>query len=275
MTGEDRAQGRDVIASPNIWHWPGVYEEENRAQDTRGAVYAALREAVDWAGRDVVDVGCGSGFHLPMFARTARSVTGIEPHPPLVALARRRIEHLDTATVTAGSATDMPLPDASADLIHARTAYFFGPGCGAGITEAMRVLRPGGALAVIDLDATAHPYGEWMRTDLPHYEPRTVEAFFAAQGFDLRRIDTEWAFPDRDTLERVLGIEFAPRVAARAMRETPGTTLTVRYRLHIRRRPHGVELPQPSASLRAASVRTANPEDPGELGDLLGLRQLR
>lgn len=242
MVTDGRATERGVIASPNIWHWPAVYEEENRAQDTRGAVYAALWEAADWEGCDVVDVGCGSGFHLPMFARTARSVIGVEPHPPLVELARRRTGDLGSVTVATGSATDMPLPDASADLVHARTAYFFGPGCGAGITEAMRVLRPGGALAVIDLDATAHPYGEWMRTDLPHYEPRRVEAFFAAQGFDLRRIDTEWKFPDRAALERVLGIEFGPRVAARAVRETPGTTLTVRYRLHIRRKPLGLEL---------------------------------
>ncbi|WP_175427940.1 class I SAM-dependent methyltransferase [Rhodococcus pyridinivorans] len=231
--------GSGVIASPNIWHWPEVYEEENRAQDPRGAVYAALREAADWIGRHVVDVGCGSGFHLPMFAADARTVTGIEPHPPLVAAARTRVKGLPSVTVTEGSAADMPLPDASVDLVHARTAYFFGPGCGAGILEAMRVLRPGGALAVVDLDATAHPYGDWMRDDLPHYDPVAVEAFFEAQGFDLRRIDTLWEFPDRATLERVLGIEFAPRVATRAIRETPGTTLTVRYRLHVRRRPIG------------------------------------
>ena len=45
---------------------------------------------VDWAGRDVLDLGCGTGFHLPRFAETARTVVGVEPHPDLVALARRR-----------------------------------------------------------------------------------------------------------------------------------------------------------------------------------------
>ena len=236
-----RETGDGVIASPNIWHWPEIYEQENHAQDVHGAVHAALREAADWAGRDVVDVGCGAGFHLPMFAVDARTVTGVEPHPPLVAAARSRVRDLPSVTVLRGSASGMPIPDASADLVHARTAYFFGPGCGAGILEAMRVLRPGGVLAVVDLDATAHPYGRWMRADLPHYDPAAVEAFFEAQGFELRRIDTLWEFPDRGTLEGVLGIEFAPETAARAIRETPGTTLTVRYRLHVRRKPRGFE----------------------------------
>ncbi|NLV79463.1 MAG: class I SAM-dependent methyltransferase [Rhodococcus sp.] len=251
--GSRRGDDRGVIASPNIWHWPAVYEVENRAQDTRGAVYAALREAVDWAGRDVVDVGCGTGFHLPMFAADARSVVGVEPHPPLRAAARRRVAGVGSVTVVDGSAAALPLPDSSVDLVHARTAYFFGPGCGAGITEAMRVLRPGGALAVVDLDATAHPYGKWMRADLPHYRPDVVEAFFETQGFDLRRIDTEWSFPDRDALGQVLRIEFGPEIAARAWRETPGTALTVRYRLHIRRRSAGLVVPD--RTRRAVSGR--------------------
>ena len=25
----------------------------------------------DWSGRDVLDIGCGTGFHLPRFAATA------------------------------------------------------------------------------------------------------------------------------------------------------------------------------------------------------------
>lgn len=242
MASRQRSDPHGVVPSPNIWHWPAVYEEENRAQDVHGVVYTALREACDWAGRDVVDVGCGTGFHLPMFAAAARTVTGVEPHPPLAELARRRTLDQPGVRVQTGSAEHLPLADSSVDLVHARTAYFFGPGCGAGIAEAMRVLRPGGALAIVDLDATAHPYGEWMRADLPHYDPSAVEAFFDAQGFDLRRLDTEWRFPDRATLERVLGIEFGPRVAERAARGTAGTTLTVRYRLHVRRKPRGLEI---------------------------------
>lgn len=226
----------EVVASPNIWRWPALYEVENRAQDAGDAIFPMLAQVAPWNGRDVVDVGCGSGYHLPRFAVEAASVLGVEPHPPLVDAAREWVKGLPNVAVALGTAQRLPLPDAGADLVHARTAYFFGPGCEPGIAEALRVLRPGGVLAVVDLDATAHGYGEWMRADLPHYRPAEVEAFFEAQGFGLRRVDTVWRFARRADLEDVLRIEFSPRTAKRAIRDTLGTEIPVRYRLHWLRR---------------------------------------
>lgn len=224
-----------AIPSPNIWHWPEVYQRENEAQDADGALWSVLAEVAPWAGLDVVDVGCGDGFHLPRFAEAARSVVGIEPHPPLVGRAQGR--GLD---VRRGGAEALPLPDASADVIHARTAYFFGEGCEPGLAESDRVLRPGGILAIVDLDFTVGPYGEWLSADLPHYDAAAVERFFARQGFDQRRVTSTWRFPDRGTLEAVLRIEFAPATAARAIAQTAGLTIPVGYRLHTRRRPTGL-----------------------------------
>jgi SAM-dependent methyltransferase len=225
---------RPPIPSPNIWNWPEVYERENAAQDADGAVWAALREAVPLAGADVLDVGCGDGFHLPVFAAEAASVIGVEPHPPLVERARRRVG--DRARVLVAGAAALPLPDASVDVVHARTAYFFGPGCEPGLAEAERVLRPGGSIAIVDLDATVAPYGDWMRTDIPQYDPARAERFFERAGFTMRRVPTVWRFADRATLEAVLRIEFSSEVADHAIASTPGVTLPVGYRLHVRRK---------------------------------------
>jgi SAM-dependent methyltransferase len=230
----------EVVPSPNIWHWPDVYEVENRAQDVGDEVWRALRRACDWSGRDVLDVGCGDGFHLPRFAAGARRVIGVEPYEPLVRRARARVANLSTVDVHAGSAQRIPMPDASCDLVHARTAYFFGPGCQPGLREADRVLRPGGTLAIVDLDATVAPYGGWMRADLPSYEPAKVDAFFERCGFECRRVRTLWRFADRSSLEAVLKIEFSPRVAARAIDEVPGLDFPVGYRLLLRRKPAGL-----------------------------------
>ena len=227
-------RSKPPIPSPNIWNWPEVYEQENAAQDADGAIWAALREAVPWDGLDVLDVGCGDGFHLPLFAEGAASVIGVEPHPPLVERARRNAG--DRVRVLEAGAAALPLPDASIDLLHARTAYFFGPGCEPGLAEAQRVLRPGGAIAIVDLDVRFPPYGDWMRADLPRYDPDRVEQFFARQGFSTLRVPTVWRFPDRATCEAVLRIEFSPEVADHAVAETAGVTVPVGYRVHVRRK---------------------------------------
>lgn len=215
-----RAASITVIPSPNIWYHAEAYELENHAQDADGTLWRALAHSVDWAGRDVVDVGCGDGFHLARFAESARSVVGVEPHPPLVRRAERRLAGHGTVTVRRGAAQRLPLDDACADVVHARTAYFFGPGCEPGMAEADRVLRPGGTLAIVDLDVRHKPYGDWMLADLPHYKPDAVDEFFAGQGFSCARVEAPWRFPNRASLEAVLGIEFSARVAKRAIAET-------------------------------------------------------
>jgi SAM-dependent methyltransferase len=241
----------EVVPSPNIWYYQSDYELENRAQDSGGEIWRVLREECDWAGRDVLDVGCGDGFHLPVFARDARSVLGVEPHEPLVRSALKRVQRLSNVDVRHGRAQRLPVRSASVDVVHARTAYFFGPGCEPGLAEAERVLRPGGALLIVDLDVTSEPYGSWMRADLPHYDPAAVERFFARAGFGCRRVATEWRFATAADLEAVLKIEFSRPVAEQAIAESlqrngnraQDLTLPVGYRVHARVKPTGLVLP--------------------------------
>lgn len=85
-----------IRPSPNIWNDPETYEIENRGIH-HGRIEAAMRSVRDWSGADVLDIGCGNGYHLPAFARTARRVTGVEPYPPLLAAAHRRLARWSTA----------------------------------------------------------------------------------------------------------------------------------------------------------------------------------
>lgn len=233
-------RGAEALPSPNIWHWPELYELENRAQDIDGEIWRVLASVAGWTDRDVLDIGCGAGFHLPRFAATARHVTGIEPHAPLVQLAKDRVAGLACVDVMLGSAQRLPLPDASVDMAHARTAYFFGPGCEAGLAEAERVLRPGGVLVIVDLDARHRPYGDWMRADLPKYDADEVDRFFTRMGFSRQTVQTRWRFTDRASLESVLRIEFSAHVANRAARDVRDLEFPVGYRVLTRRKPTGL-----------------------------------
>jgi ubiquinone/menaquinone biosynthesis C-methylase UbiE len=217
-----------VVPSPNIWDHPSTYELENRSVDPEGRIEDAMRAVADWAGRDVLDVGCGSGFHLPMFAATARRVIGVEPHPPLVALARRRTARRapgSGVTVLQGTAQQLPVPDGSVDVAHARWAYFFGPGCEPGLAELDRVVRRGGTAFVVDNDGTRSTFGRWFRLGYPQVDPAAVERFWSAHGWSRVPLDVEWRFASREELEQVVRIELDPRTADTVLAEHEGTTV--------------------------------------------------
>jgi SAM-dependent methyltransferase len=179
---------------------------------------------VDWSGRDVLDLGCGTGFHLPRFASAAATVVGVEPHPDLVALARRRTRELSHVTVHQGLAQALPLPDASVDVVHARWAYFFGPGCEPGLAELDRVVRRGGVALVSDNDPTRSTFGGWFRRGYPKLPaPEVVERFWSTHGWTRTPVDMGWRFSSRADLEAVVRIEFDRETAEAILAEHEGT----------------------------------------------------
>ena len=198
-----------------------------------------MRSVADWSGREVLDLGCGSGFHLPRFAATARSVTGVDPHPGLVALARRRVARtrrdrlsLCPVQVEVGTAQDVPLAPASVDVVHVRWAYFFGPGCEPGLRELDRVVRRGGVAFVVDNDARSSTFGRWFRSGYPSVDPDAVERFWSAHGWRRIPVTTRWEFGSRADLEAVVRIELDPATAERVLAEHEGTV--VDYAVDVR-----------------------------------------
>jgi ubiquinone/menaquinone biosynthesis C-methylase UbiE len=194
-----------------------------------------MAAAASWSGRTVLDLGCGSGFHLPRFAATAGRVYGVEPHPALLRLAARRTRSLTNVSLLAGTAQAVPLPDASVDVVHARWAYFFGPGCEPGLRELARVVRRGGTAFVIDNDATRSTFGGWFRRGYPTIDPAAVERFWSARGWTRVPLDIDWRFDSREDLEAVVRIEFTPEVAADVLAEHEGTTVDYAVNLFWKR----------------------------------------
>jgi ubiquinone/menaquinone biosynthesis C-methylase UbiE len=150
-------------------------------------------------------------------------VIGVEPHPDLAALARRRTRRLDNVEVREGTAQALPLADASVDVVHARWAYFFGPGCEPGLAELDRVVRRGGTAFVIDNDATRSTFGAWFRRGYPTVDPVAVERFWSTRGWTRTPVDIRWSFSSRTDLENVVRIEFTPEVADEVLAAHQGT----------------------------------------------------
>jgi SAM-dependent methyltransferase len=120
--------------------------EERAAWDRVFALALGGRQAVA-----ALDIGCGTGFLSLELAARGHQVTGIDFAPEMLVLAREkaaaagaaiRFEHAD--------AENLPFDAASFDLVITRHVLWTLPHPEAAISEWIRVLRPGGRLAVID-----------------------------------------------------------------------------------------------------------------------------
>ena len=104
----------------------------------------------DVAGKDVIELGCGTAYFSAWLARRGARVTGLDVTPAQLETARRcqRETGIEFPLVEA-SAEDVPLPDASFDL--ALSEYGASIWCDPQrwIPEAERILRPGGELVFL------------------------------------------------------------------------------------------------------------------------------
>jgi SAM-dependent methyltransferase len=231
----------DFKPAPNQGGHAGLYEVENEALDPGGHVLAAMRARAPWAGRVLLDLGCGSGYWLCGYADEAAEVIGVEPDPRLVTLAAARDPRV---RVLRGSAEHIPRPDRSVDVVHARFAYFFPPGCDTGLTEVMRVLRPGGTLVVVGNDLQAGDFAELLRGAEGALVPaggEETDAWWAARGADRTTVRSAWAFTSRADFEAVLRMEFPLKVADPWLAAHPGALgLSYSYALFALNKPAGL-----------------------------------
>lgn len=104
----------------------------------------------DWNGKDVLDVGCGIATDGIRFARAGARYTGVDPSPAALDLARKRFAHEERdATFVQASATELPFPDDTFDLVWSHGVIHHVDDTAAAVREFHRVLRPGGHAIVM------------------------------------------------------------------------------------------------------------------------------
>ena len=111
------------------------------------APYAeALLDAVGARpGATVLDVACGPGIATAAALQRGCTAVGVDFSAAMLAVARER---LPAATFQEGDAEALPLPSASVDAVISNFGLHHFPRPVRALREALRVLRPGGRLAV-------------------------------------------------------------------------------------------------------------------------------
>jgi SAM-dependent methyltransferase len=129
---------------------PALHARLGAAIDPDRKVLAALERITPISGKRIADVGTGIGHYPMLLARRTGRMYGIESDPSLLAEARRRAldSHQPNIRIVEGAPTSLPLRDAAVDIVLTSMVEPEDASLAA-ISEARRVLRPGGRLVVI------------------------------------------------------------------------------------------------------------------------------
>lgn len=137
---------------------------------------------------DLLELGAGDGA---MADATLRShgglhVTVTDIDPRMIRAARGRFHGVVGFTATQADATDLPYPDASFDFVASYLMLHHVVDWQQAISEAARVLRPGGTLVGYDLARTRlAAWVHWAdRSPYRLIEPHEITPALAAAGLD-------------------------------------------------------------------------------------------
>jgi arsenite methyltransferase len=178
-----------------------LYEDADRGGLPETAVLASLGCGNPSAvaelreGEVVLDLGSGGGIDVLLSARRvgpAGKAYGLDMTEEMLALARRNAAEAGATNVEflKGRIEEIPLPAQSVDVIISNCVVNLSPDKGAVLSEAFRVLRPGGRLGISDVvaedrlsDAERAERGDWAGCIAGALSVSEYEAHLGAAGF--------------------------------------------------------------------------------------------
>jgi ubiquinone/menaquinone biosynthesis C-methylase UbiE len=218
MTGP--ANKSDVAAAYD--RWSETYDTDpNRTRELAEQVLRNMDLPV--AGRDIVEIGCGTGRNTAWLAKHAARVVALDFSSEMLRRATTRVPDPKVRFIQHDVRTSWPLADDSADTIVAMLILEHVEQFETVFAEAVRALRPRGGLFICEL----HPMRQLMGGQAQFSNTQTgdrqmVPAFLhnvsdfvndgLSAGFDLDRLD-EWRDPDAasNSIPRLLSLLFTKK----------------------------------------------------------------
>ena len=107
------------------------------------------------SGESALDVGCGTGFltiELAHKVTASGQVIGIDKSEEMVIATAERCADLPWVSSQSGDVTALPFDDQQFDIVSCTQVLLYVDAVDTAISEMMRVLKPGGRIAILETD---------------------------------------------------------------------------------------------------------------------------
>jgi SAM-dependent methyltransferase len=127
-----------------------LYHNEMRRKEEPEDFQQRVYEYDQWARRDVLDIGCGTGYVVSLYALNGANVTGVDIAARSVELTNSRLRIFGlNGLVQQANAECLPFDNDRFDLVTSYGVLHHTPNTAAAIGEAYRVLRPNGKIIMM------------------------------------------------------------------------------------------------------------------------------
>ncbi|WP_437586086.1 ArsR/SmtB family transcription factor [Sorangium sp. So ce1000] len=160
---------------------------------------------------DVLDVGSGDGAAAGSLAPYCRSLTCIDSSSRMIEAARERFSTQPHVRAEVADVHDLPFPAASFDAVLVFHTLTYAEDPPRALEECARVLRPGGRVVILSLDAHQQrevtvPYGERH----PGFSPADIRAMLTRVKLDVAVSDVACRETKKPHFQVVLAIADKP-----------------------------------------------------------------
>ena len=185
-----------------------IYGALSCAEDKGNRALDRLDNLYDFEGKNVLEIGCGSGRYTPLLSQKSRQYWALEISEPLLKLARKKCEDIENITWFNCSAEQIPLPDESIDVVFASwvlTAMPTDAMRAAVDQEVMRVLRPGGMIWLFE-NAGGDEFVDALWGEEDHSVGDSQPYLIQDLGYmPMETVETRFVFQDVDSAKKVFG----------------------------------------------------------------------
>lgn len=177
-------------------------------EDYQGNILKALHSVTVLAGKDVLELGAGTGRLTCLAAPLVKSITALDLSPHMLGVAAARLKAMGSANsrLAAGKHQSLPVAGACADIILSGWSVCYTVAWGGedwleelnlALCEMERVLRPGGKIILLETEGTG------FTTPNP---PQHLWKYFSAlekEGFRRSWFRTDYRFASVEEARRV------------------------------------------------------------------------